>query len=140
MFYGLDAHKRFIQVCEITPEGTRRRDFRIGATVEEITKFARTLGPDDSVVLEATFHTRAIWSILVPYAGRVAVANPLQVKAIAHARVKTDKVDAHILAQLLRLDFIPEVEMPDEETWALRQLVSHQRFLGKQRVAIASDL
>jgi transposase len=87
-------------------------------------------------VLEATFHTWAIWSLLVPHAGRVLVANPMQVQAIAHAKVKTDKIDAHILAQLLRLDFIPEVEMPDEETWALRELVSHRRFLGKQRVAL----
>jgi transposase len=140
MFYGLDAHKRFVQICEIGPGGERSRDFRIAATAEEITKFARTLGPDDSVVLEATFHTRAIWALLVPHAGRVVVANPMQVKAIAHARVKTDKVDAHILAQLLRLDFIPEVEMPDTETWALRQLVSQQRFLGKQRVALRNRI
>ncbi len=40
----------------------------------------------------------------------------MQVKAIAHARIKTDKVDAHILAQLLRADFIPEVAMPEEKT------------------------
>jgi len=54
--------------------------------------------------------------------------------------VKTDKVDAHILAQLLRLDFIPEVAMVDEETWTLRQLVSHQRSLGKQRVALRNRI
>lgn len=140
MFYGLDAHKRFIQVCQVGPEGKQRRDFRIAATAASISIFAEKLGPDDQVVLEATFHTWAIWSLLVPYAGRVVVANPMQVKAIAHARVKTDKIDAHILAQLLRLDFIPEVEMPDEDTWALRELVSHRRFLGKQRVALRNRI
>lgn len=136
MFYGLDTHKRFVQVCRVGPKGERQQDFRIAATAESISAFARKLGADDQVVLEATFHTWAIWSLLVPHAGRVVVANPMQVKAIAHARVKTDKIDAHILAQLLRLDFIPEVEMPDEEIWALRELVSHRRFLGKQRVAL----
>ncbi len=75
---------------------------------------------DNQGVLEATFHTWAICSLLVPHAGRLVVSNPMQVKAIAHARVKTDKIDVHILAQLLRLDFIPEVEMPDGETWMLR--------------------
>jgi len=140
MFYGLDAHKRFIQVCQIGPEGERLRDFRIAATAASISAFAEKLGPDDQVVLEATFHTWAIWSLLVPHAGQVVVANPMQVRAIAHARVKTDKIDAHILAQLLRLDFIPEVEMPDEEIWALRELVSHRRFLGKQRVALRNRI
>lgn len=136
MFYGLDVHKRFIQVCAVTAHGARQREFRIDGTAEAITTFARTLGPDDQVVLEATFHSWAIWSLLTPHAGRVVVANPMQVKAIAHARVKTDKIDAHTLAQLLRVDFLPEVELPDEETWELRQLVSHRRFLGKQRVAL----
>jgi len=140
MLYGLDTHKRFIQVCKIGPEGERLRDFRIAATAASISAFAEKLGPDDQVVLEATFHTWAIWSLLVPHAGRVVVANPMQVRAIAHARVKTDKIDAHILAQLLRLDFIPEVEMPDEELWTLRELVSHRRFLGKQRVALRNRI
>ena len=140
MFYGLDVHKQFIQVCEVDAEGRRQRDFRIAGTAEAIVRFARKLGPEDQVVLEATFHSWAIWSLLVPHAGRVVVANPMQVKAIAHAQVKTDKIDAHILAQLLRIGFIPEVEMPDEETWGLRELISHRRFLGKQRVALRNRI
>ena len=40
---------------------------------------------------------------------RVVIANPLQVRAIAHARVKTDKVDAAILAKLHASGFLPEV-------------------------------
>jgi transposase len=70
----------------------------------------------------------------------VVVANPLQVKAIAHARIKTDKVDAHILAQLLRTDFIPEVVMPDDETWELRQLVTHRQLLAGKRTAVRNAI
>jgi transposase len=140
MFYGLDLHQRFIQVCRIDTTGQARSDFRIDATHDAITAFAETLGPEDAVVLEATFHTWAVWALLVPHAGRVMVANPLQVKAIAHARIKTDKVDAHTLAQLLRLDFIPAVEMPDERTWELRQLVTHRQLLARQRTAVRNAI
>jgi transposase len=140
MFYGLDVHKAFVQVCELGPDGKRRREFRIGAGVEEIEAFAATLGTADQVVLEATFHTWVIVRILRPHVSRVVVANPLQVKVIAHARIKTDKVDAHILAQLLRAGFIPEVEMPDEATWELRQLVSHRRHLMKHSVALKNTI
>jgi hypothetical protein len=52
----------------------------------------------------------------------------MKVKAIAWARIKSDKVDAHILAHLLRVDFIPEVKMPDEKHWDLRQLISSTVF------------
>lgn len=140
MFYGLDVHRRFIQVCCVDGAGAVQRAFRIDATHEGILAFAETLEPDDQVVLEATFHTWAIWALLAPHAGRVVVANPLQVKAIAHARVKTDKVDAQILAQLLRLDFIPEVNMPDEQTWELRQLVAHRLLLTRKRTAVRNAI
>lgn len=140
MFYGLDVHKRFIQVCGIDGGGDKQREFRIDGTADAISSFASKLGEDDELVLEATFHSWAIWALLLPHAKRVVVANPMQVKAIAHARIKTDKIDAHILAQLLRVGFIPEVAMPSEETWELRQLVSHRRFLGKQRVALKNRL
>lgn len=140
MFYGLDLHQRFIQVCRIDGTGHARKDFRVDATHDAITAFAETLGPDDAVVLEATFHTWAVWALLVPHAGRVVVANPLQVKAIAHARIKTDKVDAHTLAQILRLDFVPAVTMPDAQTWELRQLVTHRQLLARQRTAVRNAI
>jgi transposase len=135
MFYGLDVHKEFIQVCALAPDGRTRRDFRIGGSAEAIEAFARELERTDAVVLEATFHTWAIVQILSRHVERVAVANPAEVKAIAHARIKTDKVDAHTLAQLLRLDFLPEVQLPSRRTWALRQLLAHRRHLLKQAVA-----
>lgn len=140
MFYGLDVHKEFVQACQLSKDGRRRRDFRIPATEEALEALARRLGPDDQVALEATFHSWVIHGILARHAGRVVVVNALQVKAIAHARIKTDKVDAHTLAQLLRADFLPEVEMPDEETWALRQLVSHRRLLIKQQTAAKNTI
>ncbi|WP_287299378.1 hypothetical protein [Mesorhizobium sp.] len=40
----------------------------------------------------------------------------MQVKAIAHARIKTDKIDAGVLAQLHASGFLPEVWIPDERT------------------------
>lgn len=135
MFYGLDAHKRFLQVCQLDGDGSVVREFRVGGDRAAVEAFAQSLTSRDAVALEATFHSYVLWTILRAHAGRVVVVNPLQVRAIAHARVKTDKVDAHILAQLLRLDFLPEVTMCDEQTWELRRLISHRRFVGKQRVA-----
>jgi transposase len=34
---------------------------------------------------------------LTPHVAKVIIANPLQVRAIAHARVKTDKIDATVI-------------------------------------------
>ena len=83
MFYGLDLHWRFIQVCCIDGGGQKQKEFRADVTREAIAAFAERLGPGDAVVMEATFHTWVVWSLLAPRAGRIVVANPLQVKAIA---------------------------------------------------------
>jgi transposase len=120
--------------------GQVRREFQIETTPESIDHFAAPLGPADAVVLEATFHTWAIWARLVGRVGRVVVANPLAVKAIAHARIKTDTIDARTLAHLLRADLVPEVAMPDEATWELRQLTAHRQSLGKRLVAVKNTL
>src|SRR5262249_13647752 len=121
-FYGLDVHTRVIQVCAMHEVGHVQREFQIETMPEAIDRFAITLGPADAVVVEATLPTWAIWARLVGRAGRVAAANPLAVKAIAHARIQTDTIDARTLAHLLRADLVPEVAMPDEATWELRQL------------------
>ncbi|MCC7463190.1 MAG: IS110 family transposase [Gammaproteobacteria bacterium] len=138
MFYGLDIHKKFIQVCRLDAHGMNRCDFKIDADRPSILSFAQSLGDQDAAVLESTFHTWAIWSLLQQHGNgaRIVVANSMQVKAIADARVKTDKIDAHILAQLLRTDFIPDVVMPDTQTWELRQLMTHRQLLARHRTAV----
>lgn len=140
MYYGLDVHKEFIQVCALDTDSEAHREYRIGAGAEEIAEFAQGLERSDQVVLEATFHTWAIHSIVSRHVDRVVVANPVEVKAIAHARIKTDKVDALTLARLLRADFLPEVQMPTRRVWALRQLMTHRRQLGKQSTAAKNTI
>jgi transposase len=58
--------------------------------------------------------------------GRVVVSNPQKTRAIAEAKVKTDKVDAAVLAQLLAVGFLPSVWLPDEATFALRRQVTRR--------------
>jgi transposase len=140
MYYGLDVHKEFLQVCALAEDGQARRDFRVGGTPDAIEAFGRSLNRTDEVVLEATFHSRAIAEILKRYVDRVVIADPAQVKAIASARIKTDKVDAHILAQLLRLNFLPEVALASDGAWELRQLMAHRRQLRQQSVATKNGI
>ena len=71
------------------------------------------------MALEATGPANAIARILEPHVGRVVIANTRRVRAIAEAKVKSDKVDAATLCQLLDAGFLPAVWSPDEQTRAL---------------------
>jgi transposase len=103
---GMDIHRTFGEVV-FWEDGRLRPAGRIGMTRSALEGFGRTLSKDDEVVIEATGNAMAVVRVLSPYVARVIVANPLQVKAIAHARVKTDKIDAGVLASLRAPIFCP---------------------------------
>ena len=81
-------------------DGRLRPAGRVTMTRSGVESFGRSLAKEDEVVVEATGNAMAVVRVLTPYVARVIVANPLQVKAIAHAQIKTDKIDAGVLASL----------------------------------------
>ena len=87
---GLDVHRSFA-VAAAVEDATVRQLGRIELTREKVLTFVRQhLRSDDEVVLEATGNTFAIAKLLTPLVKRVVIANPLLVRAIAHAKVTTD--------------------------------------------------
>lgn len=66
------------------------------------------------------------------------MSNPMRTQAIASAKVKTDKVDARVLAELGAADFIPPVWSPDAETIALRRRVAHRASLADREFPAAA--
>lgn len=89
-------------------------------------------------MVEATSNATAVTEILAPYVARVAVANPLQVHLIAKAKIKTDAIDARVLAKLYAAGFLPEVWIPDAATLARRRQVTRRTQLVRQRVRLKS--
>jgi transposase len=81
----------------------------------------------------------AVSRVLTPFVARVVVANPLQVKAIAHAHVKTDKIDAGTLASLYAAGYLPEIWTPDAETERRRRLVARRNQVVRHRTRIKNE-
>jgi transposase len=138
---GLDVHKRQITFCVLDTDGRKVQSGSFDLTRARLTYFARhVLRPTDQVALEATTNCWAVTLVLQPHVARVVVSNPLVTKAIAQSKVKTDKVDAHVLAQLLRCDFLPEVWHPDDATRLLRESTGRRAALVRQRTAMRNRI
>ena len=75
-----------------------------------------------------------------PFVSRVVVSNPQAKKAIAHSKVKTDKVDARVISELLRIDYLPEVWMPDSKARELRALCARRASLVSDRVRLKNRI
>jgi transposase len=105
---GLDIHRVFAEAVVLADGGTVRLG-RIGMTREDLDTFARKLRRDDHVVIEATGNATAVAEVIRPHVGRMVIANPRRVRLIAEARIKTDVIDATVLARLYASGFLPEV-------------------------------
>ena len=136
---GLDVHRDFCEVA-IADGGRARSAGQIKTTPEQLELFAQSLAPTDRVVIEATGNALAIARILEPHVAEVVLAHAKQVRAISHARIKTDTIDAKILADLLAADLIPAVWIGDERCRMLRRLVSRRRGLVKPHADQERDL
>ncbi|PPQ13715.1 IS110 family transposase, partial [Bradyrhizobium sp. AC87j1] len=132
----MDIHRVAAEAVALL-EGHLTKLGRIPMTRDSLEAFARKeLTHDDHVVVEATGNAAAVVEVLAPYVDRVVIANPKQVRLIAHAKIKTDAIDAAVLAKLYATGFLPEVWVPDQRTMALRRQVARRTQLVRQRVRL----
>lgn len=137
---GLDIHRTFAQVA-ILKDGVVKDHGRFLMERDAVLAFAqKALNKDDDVVLEATGNTATVVRLLQPFVHRVVIANPLQVRAIAWAKVKTDKIDAATLARLHAARFLPEVWMPTEDVELQRRLVAERTQLVSQMTRLKNRI
>lgn len=140
-FIGCDVHKKQVTICILAADGRVLARLRIPCTREALVELGRRhLRLDDQLALEATTNTWAVVDVVEPFVGRVVVSNPLRTRAIAAAKVKTDKIDARVLAELLRAGYLATVWQPDAETRRLRALTHRRAGLVADRTAIKNRL
>ena len=136
---GLDVHQSFCEVA-IREAGKTYSAGRVGSDRKTIELFAQSLNRDDQVALEATGPAMEIARILRPHVGSVVVVNAQEVRAISHARVKSDRFDARTLAELLAAGMLEAVWVPDAKTQALRRRVARRAALVRQRTRAKNEV
>jgi transposase len=136
---GMDLHRTFAEVV-IWEEGRLRHHGRIDMTRTALEGFGTSLKLTDEVVIEATGNCMAVSRVLSPFVARVVIANPPQVKAIAHAHVKTDKIDAGVLASLHAAGFLPEIWTPPPDVERRRRLVARRDQVVRHRTRVKNEV
>ena len=136
---GMDVHRDFCEVA-IVEESEVRSAGRIPTSPESIGLFAQSLCPTDEVVLETTSGAIEIARLLDPHVARVVLANAADVRAIAHARVKSDRFDAATLARLLAAGMLDGVWVPDEQIGTLRRRIARRAALVRQRTRAKNEV
>lgn len=142
IYLGIDHHKQWDQVAAINDGGEVVLECRVASTRDawEQLKIALPRGESVCSVLEAGWNWGKLYDILEELGLHPKLANALKVRLIAESRIKTDKRDALALAQMLRMDWIPEVHVPVRETRDSKNLLRQRAWLIRQRTGIKNRI
>jgi transposase len=140
-WFGVDLAKRETQLAVLNDAGKQVFSKRHPTTREQFLSFAAELREGDTVALEVTTNSTSIARLLRDNSrAKIIVSNPIKTKVIAEAKIKTDKIDARVLAELARAQYLPEVWLPDEDTEALRQFISDRISLVRRRTECTNSV
>jgi transposase len=96
-----------MNISAMDDEGHVLKEVKLPAEPDELIKFSESIPANSDIVIESSSTWYWAYRILSERHD-VVLSNPLKTKAIASAKVKTDKVDAFTLANLLRGGYIAD--------------------------------
>ncbi|WP_092577019.1 IS110 family transposase [Rhizobium lusitanum] len=130
---GVDYHKSYSHLVVQDSGGKTLRSGRVKNDRQSLGGFLERYRENSHAVVEATRNWMVIYDWLDDICDDVVLAHPLKVKAIADAKIKTDKIDATVLAHLLRADLVPEAWAPSERSRDLRVALRERMFYVRLR-------
>jgi len=143
-YVGIDVHKKSCQAAVLDDEGELVDSIHFLNNRDEIKDFAMkltTFKDDVKAVVESTGNLWIqVYDILEEFGFEVFLSNPGKTRLIAEAKHKTDKIDAKILARLLRADMLFTCYVPAEEIRNRREFLRTRLMFVKQRTQIRNKI
>lgn len=140
-YLGIDLHKRYSQVCAVNSSGVVVENTKLDNQDEILFPFFSQYQSRSQAVVEAIGFNGWLIEILEKrFAIPTIIANPIKVKAIASAKIKTDKIDSETLAQLLRGNLIPSVYRPTPKDQKLKDLLRYRFRLVRYQTSLKNTI
>jgi transposase len=142
MFVGMDVHKNYLQLAVLDEKGKVLDNSRVDNNLTKVNEFFDSFHPNSKikVVMESSGMWYNIYECLSKRHLDVRLSNPVKTRAIASAKIKTDKLDAIKLADLLRGGYIAECYIPTRGTMELRDIVRHRAALVRMRTKLKNKI
>lgn len=142
MYYmGIDHHKQFSHMTILDEEGSVIKAGQVLNKRRKVEDFLFNLKDQELIaVVESGRTSYTMVDLLEDLGVKVKIAHPLQVKAIAQAKIKTDKRDSKILAHLLRSDLIPEVWRRSESNRLTQRVLRHRMSYVRMQTQMKNQI
>ena len=138
-YIGVDLHKKTCYITIMDGDGKIKKQTEISTKTEVVSRFFKQWS-GAKVVVESTVNWLPFYENLENLGCQVVLSNPLQTKAIASARIKNDKVDSRILADLLRTNLLPTAYIQPREIRDLKEIVRERFHFVEMRTKIKNKI
>lgn len=139
-YIGVDLHKKTCYMTVMDQAGVVSKQTEIKNDREEIDKFFKIYDKDSKVAVESTMNWIPFYEQVEKMGFKVVLSNPLMTKAVAAARIKNDKVDSKILAELMRTDFLPTAYIQPKEIRDLKELIRQRAVYVQMQTKIKNKI
>ena len=139
LYTGLDFHRSFTYVTTMNEKGEIVGQKKLPSN-GEVVDFLKGFNDSMEVAIESTPSWYWLYDSLEDEGFNVKLSHPLRTKAIAYAKVKTDKVDSATLAHLLRSDLLPLSYVPERPVRLSRELLRYRASLVKIQTRIKNKI
>jgi transposase len=138
-YIGVDLHKKTCYVTVEDPAGKVKKQKEISTDTDEVRRFFKKYA-GAKVAVESTMNWVPFYENLESLGCQVVLSNPPMTKAIAAARIKNDKVDSKVLADLLRTDFLPTAYIQPREIRDLKELIRQRILFVEMRTRVKNRI
>jgi transposase len=136
VFAGIDYATAFVQVCVLDSNGLQLGNRRCRNDWRDISAYVRSLGPQVRASIEACTGASSLAEELLQHADwSIDLAHPGYVERMKRNPDKTDFTDARMLADLVRVGYLPRVWLAPARIRELRRLVRYRQSMADQRRA-----
>jgi len=139
-YIGLDIHKKVIAYCIKALDGSMIDQGTIVADRQSLGVWVKGLPGPWVGAMEATLFTGWVYDFLKPHAVALKVAHPAMLQAITVAKKKNDRADAEKIADLLRVNLLPECHMLSEEIRELRRILRYRNHMVRTAVKMQNKM
>ena len=135
-YVGIDLHKHFTHFAVINQNNEVVKRARVASRPEDILKFFAEFDGPVRAAVEATRNWYWFYDLVEPLVESLQLVSPHKMRVIAESTVKTDRIDARVIAELLRANYLPTCYVPPQEVRQLRELLRQRAFVVTLRTKV----
>src|SRR5277367_1378162 len=139
-YIGFDVHKKTISFCVKTAAGQIVEEGRLQAERPELRRWAAGRKRAWHGAMESTLFSAWIYDTLKPYAQQLSMGHPAKMKAITAGKNKSDRLDARMIADLLRCNLLPACYVLPPQLRDLRRLLRYRSMVVQQSVRMQNKM